>query len=59
MIVLTTTLDPQLFSFIPRSADFDIVEITDDQTNETILIEGWTFRLTMGNILQIQLQILL
>ncbi len=43
MIVLTTTLDPQLFSFIPRSADFDIVEITDDQTNETILIEGWTF----------------
>jgi hypothetical protein len=43
MIVLTTTLDPQTFSFIPRSSDFDIVEITDDQTNETILIEGWTF----------------
>jgi hypothetical protein len=43
MIVLTTTLDPQIFSFIPRSSDFDIVEITDDQTNETILIEGWTF----------------
>ena len=43
MIVLTTTLDPQTFSFIPRTADFDIVEITDDQTNETVLIEGWTF----------------
>jgi hypothetical protein len=43
MIVLTTSLLPQTFALIPRSGNFDSVEITDDQTNETVLIEGWTF----------------
>jgi hypothetical protein len=43
MIVLTTDLTPQSFVFIPRGSSFDTVEITDDQTNETVVIEDWTF----------------
>jgi len=43
MIVLTTDLTPQTFVFIPRSSTFDTVEITDDQTNETVVIEGWAY----------------
>jgi hypothetical protein len=43
MIVLTTSLLPQTFALIPRSGDFDSVEITDDQTNETTVVEEWEF----------------
>ena len=43
MITLTTDTTPQTFVFIPRSSSFNSVEITDDQTNETVLIENWTF----------------
>ena len=43
MIVLTTTLDPQTFALIPRNGNFDTVEITDDQTNETTVVETWDF----------------
>lgn len=43
MIILTTDTTPQTFVFIPRALVFDTVEITDDQTNETVLIEGWDF----------------
>jgi hypothetical protein len=42
MIVLTTDTNPQTFVFIPRG-NFDNVEITDEQTNKTVLIENWTF----------------
>jgi len=42
MITLTTDTKPQTFVFIPRG-NFNSVEITDDQTNETVLIEDWTF----------------
>jgi hypothetical protein len=43
MIVLTTDVTPQTFVFIPRSSTFDTVEITDDQTNETVSLEAWDF----------------
>jgi hypothetical protein len=43
MIVLTTDTTPQTFVFIPRSSTFDTVEITDDQTNETVSLEEWEF----------------
>ena len=43
MIILTTDTTPQTFVFIPRVLVFDTVEITDDQTNQTVLIEGWDF----------------
>ena len=42
MITLTTDTTPQTFVFIPRSG-FDIVEITDDQTNVTVEITPYTF----------------
>jgi hypothetical protein len=43
MIVLTTDTEAQIFVFIPRSSTFDTVEITDDQTNETVSLEEWEF----------------
>jgi hypothetical protein len=43
MIVLTTSLLPQTFALIPRNGDFNTVEITDDQTNETTVVSEWTF----------------
>ena len=43
MIVLTTDVTPQSFVFIPRSSTFDTVEITDDQTNETVSLREWEF----------------
>lgn len=43
MIVLTTDTEAQSFVFIPRVPSFTTVEITDDQTNETVTIEDWTF----------------
>ena len=43
MIVLTTSNLAQVFSFIPRSSSFDSVELTDDQTNETISLTEYTF----------------
>lgn len=42
MITLTTDTTPQTFVFIPR-ATFDSVEITDDQTNVTVVITPYTF----------------
>ena len=47
MIILTTTLDPQSFVFIPRDKNFDYVAIIDDQTNETTQIENYTY--TIGD----------
>lgn len=43
MIVLTTDTEAQSFVFIPRGSTFDTVEITDDQTNQTVTIEDWEF----------------
>lgn len=43
MIILTTDTTPQIFRFIPRSSSFDTVEITDDQTNETISVTPYTY----------------
>jgi hypothetical protein len=43
MIVLTTELTPQTFNFIPRSSDFDLVQITDELTNKTVVIDTYTF----------------
>lgn len=43
MIVLTSDLTPQTFNFIPRSAAFDLVEITDELTNKTVVIDTYTF----------------
>lgn len=43
MIILTTDTTPQNFVFIPRSSSFDTVEITDDQTNETVSITPYTY----------------
>lgn len=43
MIILTTDTTPQIFRFIPRSSSFDTVEITDDQTNETVSITSYTY----------------
>jgi hypothetical protein len=42
MITLTTDTTLQTFVFIPRGS-FNDVYITDDQTNETVLIEDWTY----------------
>jgi hypothetical protein len=35
MIVLTPSATPQTFSFIPRDNTFNVMEITDEQTNVT------------------------
>jgi hypothetical protein len=35
MIVLTPSTSPQTFSFIPRDNTYNVMEITDDQTNVT------------------------
>lgn len=43
MIVLTSDLRPQTFNFIPRSSNFDLVEITDELTNKTVVIDTYTF----------------
>lgn len=43
MIVLTTSTNPQTFALIPRSSVFDSVEITDDQTNETTVVQVWDY----------------
>jgi hypothetical protein len=43
MIVLTTVLTPQTFNFIPRSSNFDLVQITDELTNTTVVIDTYTF----------------
>lgn len=43
MIILTTDTTPQTFVFIPRVLVFDTVEITDDQTNQTVAITPYTF----------------
>ena len=43
MIVLTTVLTPQTFNFIPRSSTFDLVQITDELTNTTVIISTYTF----------------
>ena len=43
MIVLTTVLTPQTFNFIPRSSTFDLVQITDELTNTTVVIDTYTF----------------
>lgn len=36
MIVLTPSTSPQTFSFIPRDNSFNDMQLTDEQTNETI-----------------------
>jgi hypothetical protein len=43
MIVLTTVLTPQTFNFIPRSSNFDLVQITDELLNTTVVIATYTF----------------
>ena len=43
MIVLTTVLTPQTFNFIPRSSAFNLVQITDELTNTTVVIDTYTF----------------
>ena len=43
MIILTTDTSEQNIYFIPRSVGFDYVGITDDQTNVTIELEGYTY----------------
>jgi hypothetical protein len=35
MIVLTPSVTPQTFSFIPRDTTYNVMQITDDQTNVT------------------------
>jgi CRISPR/Cas system endoribonuclease Cas6 (RAMP superfamily) len=35
MIVLTPSTSPQTFSFIPRDNTFNVMEVTDEQTNIT------------------------
>ena len=35
MIVLTPSGSPQTFSFIPRDNTFNVLELTDEQTNVT------------------------
>jgi len=35
MIVLTPSLTAQTFSFIPRNTTYNVMQITDDQTNVT------------------------
>jgi hypothetical protein len=43
MIVLTTDTTPQTFNLIPRSSNFDLVQITDELTNKTVIIDTYTF----------------
>ena len=43
MIVLTTDITPQTFNLIPRSSTFDLVQITDELTNKTVIIDTYTF----------------
>ena len=43
MIVLTTEITPQTFNLIPRSSTFDLVQITDELTNKTVVIDTYTF----------------
>lgn len=43
MIVLTSDLAPQTFYFIPRKAPFNLVAITDELTNKTVVIDTYTF----------------
>ena len=38
MIVLTPSGSPQTFSFIPRDNTFNVMELTDEQTNEVFPI---------------------
>ena len=38
MIVLTPSASPQTFSFIPRDNTFNVMEITDEQTNVTTAV---------------------
>jgi hypothetical protein len=38
MIVLTPSATPQTFSFIPRDNTFNVMELTDDQTNITVAV---------------------
>lgn len=38
MIVLTPSTSAQTFSFIPRSNAYNVMEITDDQTNVTVVV---------------------
>jgi hypothetical protein len=38
MIVLTPSVSPQTFSFIPRDNTFNVMELTDDQTNVTATV---------------------
>ena len=38
MIVLTPSGSPQTFSFIPRDNTFNVMELTDDQTNITVAV---------------------
>jgi hypothetical protein len=42
MIILTTELT-QTFNFIPRSSNFDLVQITDELLNTTVVIDTYTF----------------
>jgi hypothetical protein len=43
MIVLTTDTTPQTFNLIPRTSNFDLVQITDELTNKTVVIDTYTF----------------
>ena len=43
MIILTTSTSAQTIVFIPRSSSFNYVAITDDQTNVTTEITGYTY----------------
>lgn len=44
MIILTTeNVDEQILRFIPRSNIFNSVIITDEQTNESVTINAYTF----------------
>jgi hypothetical protein len=38
MIVLTPSTSPQTFNFIPRDNTFNVMELTDDQTNITVAV---------------------
>jgi len=38
MIVLTPSGSPQTFSFIPRDNTFNVMELTDEQTNVTTAV---------------------
>jgi len=43
MIVLNTEITPQTFNLIPRRSNFDLVQITDELTNKTVIIDTYTF----------------